>query len=86
VLDLSRVHTKDYFCSYNPEKYIDGNPHINLYIQSTPICNGSCEFCGACDSRNINFNYSKLHPKELSSGKNWKNSSWKKKPSMAINM
>jgi MoaA/NifB/PqqE/SkfB family radical SAM enzyme len=60
VLDLSRVHTKDYFCSYNPEKYIDGNPHINLYIQSTPICNGSCEFCGACDSRNINFNFSKL--------------------------
>ena len=53
------LNLKDYSCSRIKDSYIKMHPIINLYIQTTPCCNGKCDFC---DTRNhsTDFDFEKL--------------------------
>ena len=39
------VKIKNYFCSYNQEKFEKADVRINLYIKINDACNGKCKFC-----------------------------------------
>ena len=68
VLFDKEVNVKTYGCSRNNQDYVEVNPKINLYIQTTPACNAQCYFCYTrCHS--IGFDFTKLEEiiKELES-------------------
>lgn len=53
------LNLKNYSCSRVKYSYTNIHPVINLYIQTTPCCNGKCNFC---DTRNhsTEFDFDKL--------------------------
>lgn len=48
------LNLKDYSCTRVKGCYHKVHPIINLYIQTTPACNGHCNFC---DTRNHSYEF-----------------------------
>lgn len=40
-----KVPVRNYLCSTNPDKIIEGDYYFNLYIKITDYCNAKCPFC-----------------------------------------
>lgn len=53
------LNLKNYDCKKENQDYRVCQPKINLYLQTTPRCNGSCSFCDLRNHSKI-FNFDKL--------------------------
>ena len=51
------LNLKNYDCKKENQDYRVCQPKINLYLQTTPRCNGSCSFCDLSFDFNLYINF-----------------------------